>query len=411
MRILIYWEQESWGGVDTQLLELLSTWPSSDDKFVLVVNQGNAGFERLQNEFSSLENVSCQIINSYSHNELNRRLREVKFSHFLRILLYFIQPLTYLISIQIFIRIFREMENFDVLLSNNGGYPAAWGCICALEAARKLGINNRFLLIHHSATNPAPFMGWYEQIIDRRVTRLCNTIVCVSQATKRFLLLRRNIDDELVRIRVIKNDIKLSKDIVKDKPVDIRKSIDLLENEYIVGMAGRITPYKGHEDLIFALSRLPYEDQKRLRVVFIGTCDSSHEESRLKSLSTKLGVIDRVHFTGYVKGKLINVIDQLDLLVVATKSFEGFGLTLIEAMRTGVPILATNVGAIPEIINLENGVLVPPNSPEDISTALADFLDNNLSWQERADNAQRSLANSQYDMAIDYRRLFLECSV
>jgi glycosyltransferase involved in cell wall biosynthesis len=410
MRILIYWEQESWGGVDVQLLELLSTWHVHDDEFVLVVNKGNTGFERLQSKFESIKNVHCEIIKSYSHNELNRRVRNIKYSRFLTIILHFLQPLTYCLTVRMMSKFIKSKGDFDLLLVDNGGYPAAWGCICALEAGKKAGIENCFLLVHHAATISAPFMGWFERMIDRKVTRLCNAIICISQATKQALLLRRWINDEEVRMRVIHNDIKLNPNSDVNTIFDIRKKIKVVENEYIIGIAGRITPYKGHEDLIFALSRLSLSEQQRIRLVFTGDCEPLCEQNRLIGLASKLGVSERVHFMGYVQGSPVDIITQFDLLVVATKSFEGFGLTLIEAMRMGVPILTTNVGAIPEVVNSENAMLVPPDSPRHMAEALSSFLNDNPTWQKRANIARERLLLNKVDMASEYRRLFLECS-
>ncbi|MBK9444594.1 MAG: hypothetical protein IPO00_00030 [Betaproteobacteria bacterium] len=171
MRVLVYWEQESWGGVDTHLLELLRTWPARDDEIVLLVNEGNVGFERLKDRFSSLPHVRCASFRSYSHNELNRRLRGPGPLRFLAKLLHFIQPLTYFIAVRRLHNAFRRLGAFDLLLADNGGYPAAWGTISAIEAGARAGIRARLLLVHHSARPPAPFMGMFERLVDSRLMR------------------------------------------------------------------------------------------------------------------------------------------------------------------------------------------------------------------------------------------------
>ncbi len=409
MRILIYWEQESWGGVDTHLLELLSTWPVPDDEIVLMVNKGNRGFARLRESFAKLPYVRCVEVVSWSHNELNRRCRESRLLRHAPKLLHFLQPLTYWLSVRRLQRQFAREGDFDLLLADNGGYPAAWGTICALEAGARAGIGARLMLVHHAAVSAAPFMGWFEQLVDRRVTRLATAVVCVSQATRQALLDRRWFDDEALRIRVIYNGITLDPKPSADPVLDIRAAAGAGPDDRLIGIAGRVSAYKGQEDLIFALARMTPADRQRVRLVVIGSGDPPGELERLQRAASSLGVGKQVHFLGYVPGRAVDIIAQLDLLVVATRSFEGFGLTLIEAMSVGVPVLATRVGAIPEFVHPDVGVLVSPGNPLELAAALTDFVGDPAPWQQRATLAQQRLLQNKVDMASEYRQLFLEC--
>ena len=319
------------------------------------------------------------------------------------------QPVTYGLAVR---RLRRQIEAegaFDLLLANNGGYPAAWGTICAIEAGAKAGVTARVLLVHHSAMPAAPFMGWFEQLVDRRVTRLANAVVCVSQATRQALLNRRWLDDAELRIRVIYNGITLNREASAEPVLDIRAAVGAGPSERLVGIAGRVSPYKGQEDLIFALARMAPAERYQIRLVVIGSGDPPDELERLRHVGATLGVENQVHFLGYVPGRPVDIIAQLDLLVVATRSFEGFGLTLIEAMSVGVPVLATAVGAIPEFVHPDIGVLVPPGDPKELAAALAAFVADPAPWQQRAVLAQQRLLESKTDMAREYRQLFVEC--
>ena len=409
MRILVYWEQESWGGVDTHLLELLRTWPDRDDEIVLLVNEGNLGFDRLKDCFESLPHVRCESFRSYSHNELSRRLRASGWPRFLSRLLHFAQPLTYFVSVRRLHKTFCRLGAFDLLLADNGGYPAAWGTISAIEAGARAGIRARLLLIHHSAKPPAAFMGMFERMVDSRLMRFASSVVCVSHATRGELLRHRWIDEAAVRIRVIHNGISPDDRLSPQAAADIRSRIGINDDVRLIGIVGRIDPYKGHEDLIFALARLASEQRGRLHLVVLGSPGAEDEIPRLQRIAYNLGVESNVKFLGYVEGKPVDLIAQLDLLVVATRSFEGFGLTLIEAMSVGVPVLATRVGAIPEFVHEGNGVLVRPASPLELAVALADFIDDPLPWQKRAEVARKELDAQRVSMADEYRRLFLEC--
>jgi glycosyltransferase involved in cell wall biosynthesis len=409
VRILVYWEQESWGGVDSHLLELLRTWPNQKDEIVLLVNEGNIGFERLKANFSSLPYVRCVLHKSYSHNEISRRLRGFKRPRFFSWFLYFALPLTYFISVYRQSKVFRRLGKFDALLSDNGGYPAAWGAISAIEAAAKAGIKARLLLIHHSATSPGPLMRLFEWIVDVRLMRYASALVCVSHATRAELLKRRWIDEATVRIRVIHNSISLEAESVPQAVENIR-AITLTDTKiFLIGIVGRIEPYKGHEDLIFALARLTPKQREKIRLVVIGSSTSTNEVPRLNRIARNLGVADNLQFLGYLEGRPVDLIAQLDLLVVATRSFEGFGLTLIEAMSVNTPVLATRVGAIPQFVNENNGLLVAPASPAELADALVQFIEEPQPWRRRAEVAREMIKVKQIVMAHEYRRLFIEC--
>jgi glycosyltransferase involved in cell wall biosynthesis len=408
MRILIYWEQDSWGGVDTHLLELLSTWPAPDDEIVLMVNEGNAGFIRLQASFVALPNVRCASVPSRSHNELTRCWQQRPLlRHFSR-LLHFIQPLTYWLYVRQLQAYFEKLGKFDILLGNNGGYPAAWGTLCALEAGAKAGIDTRILLVHHAATSPGPFMWWYEQLMDRRVSRTATAMICVSWATRAALLARRWLDDHIVRIRVIHHGISIGSTLSAGEAPDLRLAAGAAREDLLVGIVGRVEPYKGQDDLIFALAQMDPIHRARIRLLVIGAGEAV-ELKRLKRVATNLGVQDRVHFLGYMPGRPVDLIAQMDVLAMVTRNFEGFGLTLAEAMAVGTPVLATRVGAIPEFVDESTGVLINPGAPPEIAAALTDFVARPDEWSRRAAVARHRSETRIVSMAADYRRLFVEC--
>lgn len=407
MRIAIYWEQESWGGVDAHLQELLSTWPDPGDEFVLFYNEGNQGFARIQKELAQISNLRCISVLSCAHNELSRRIRAWRSIAWLRHALHVLQPLSFVWMVSRLRRTFEKAGTFDLLLADDGAYPAAWGCLSALFAARQAGIPARVLLVHHAAAPPALFMGWFEILIDRYVSRVASKIICVSQATRNTILEKRRINDEEVSLSVIHNGVRTQSSSPSAQAYDVRQAVrggkDLL-----IGIVGRVEPYKGQEDMIFAAARLTREVLERIRIVMIGGGEQAHME-RLRRLASQLGVGDRVHLLGYIPGASNELIKQLDLLVVATRSFEGFGLTLVEAMREGTPILATRVGAIPEFVDERTGYLIPPASPGSMARAFADFVQCQAVWMARAKTAKEQSDAIQLQMAAEYRKTFLEC--
>ena len=135
------------------------------------------------------------------------------------------------------------------------------------------------------------------------------------------------------------------------------------------------------------------DDQELAQLKFLIIGKGAEEEvSYLKSLMNREAVAEAVCFTGYVEGDSQSIIEQLDLMLVLTVDFEGFGLTLAEAMSVDVPVLATKVGAIPEFIFHEkNGFLINPRNKDELIIGLRNFLSNQKEWKERAKVAKNSI--------------------
>lgn len=404
MRILIYLEQESWGGVDTHLLSLLTDWPDKSDRITLVSNENNKGFERKREHYDALDNVSTATVDSLSHNLLLSKWRQHKMLRAIAPVLHFLQPVTYLLGANRFVRRIKTFGQFDVALSINGGYPAAWGTISFLEAARIVGIESRFLLVHHAATKPLPFMNWFEQIIDRRLSLLANALITVSRATHQSLVINRYLKDEQLHLPVIHNQVtKISDD---NAAIDLRDTIDARDNHIVIGVMGRIESYKGHADLIVGISGLEPLKRDRVKLAIFGTGDDA-EIKRLKSLARRFHVEENVCWMGFVDGEPSKIINQMDLLAMVTRSFEGYGLTIVEAMHAGTPVIATDVGAVREFVNEANGTLIPPCDPQAITSALNEFFDSPELFQKRSVVARRQVAGNASEMATSYRRLML----
>lgn len=173
----------------------------------------------------------------------------------------------------------------------------------------------------------------------------------------------------------------------------------------LVGMVGRIERYKGHEDLIEGISFLPENYQKNIKLVFIGP-GSNEEISRLQHLAEYLNVADSILFTGYISGSTQDLIKQLDLLSVMTKDFEGFGLTIGEAMCAGTPVMATKVGAVTEFINERVATLMSPESPFEAGIVLKELIEKRDIFSNKAELASQHIKKySGEHMAARFQKI------
>jgi glycosyltransferase involved in cell wall biosynthesis len=147
-------------------------------------------------------------------------------------------------------------------------------------------------------------------------------------------------------------------------PKDPSNTMDVAERCRI-GVASRLVPVKGIRDLIAAIAQMNSEGT----LVDLEIAGSGADEKSLRQYAVELGVADRVFFAGWVA-------DPFDAMrhwsVYAQPSHaEGLGISVLEAMAAGLPVVATAVGGIPEVvIEGETGFLVPPGDVVSLAESL-----------------------------------------
>ncbi len=144
--------------------------------------------------------------------------------------------------------------------------------------------------------------------------------------------------------------------------------------ERVVGLLGRIDPWKGQKEFLLAsekvLAVLP-----DIKFVIAGQSDRENKEyeQELRGLVQKRGMGEKVIFTGFIKDTP-SFLSCLDLFVMPSYH-EAFGMVLIEAMAMGIPVIGTKAGGVPEIIeDGQNGLLVPPREVDSLAEAMKKLL-------------------------------------
>lgn len=340
-KILIYYEQKSYGGVDTHLAQLINNWPECNDRIIIVSNRENVGLEFFEKQLKIPVFKVIKIdgvFDSLGH-EKNKIYR----------ILYFV-----LYQIK-FLLIFSKLLNKlapDILISNNGGFPGGFTCWLAsiLGRTRKGTRNNTFLLVHHAPPDKrgrgwlyASFLVWLNQYLEIPV-------ITVSKASKCAL----ELQTPLKNIHVIYNGLERR---LKGKSYDFRSKWGIEDDKIIIGMIGPIDPHKGHATILDVFHLSKYLKQSAHFVVVGSGREvlTSELKAKVKACELKAEVI----FTGFMEEDSNDIISGFDILVMPTIDFEGFGYSMAEAMLSGIPVVASRVGAIPEIIvDGESGYLV-----------------------------------------------------
>ena len=150
---------------------------------------------------------------------------------------------------------------------------------------------------------------------------------------------------------------------------EARRRLQLAPDALVVGVVGNLTPKKDHETLIRAFA-LMTDDQPEARLVIIG---GGPREQHLRACGRQYGVAAKLVLTG-VRDDVSQLLAGFDLFAMSSLH-EGLSIALIEALAAGLPIVATRVGGIPElIVDGRHGLLVPPRDPVAFCSAMSRVL-------------------------------------
>lgn len=235
----------------------------------------------------------------------------------------------------------------------------------------------RWLCMPHISTEHGDVS--MKQTISSRVKyaliSLCSrSIVCVSDAVKeenyRVVPLRR-------KLRTVYNGIHF----MESCESTFRRESGIPQGAVLIGNVGNLYPVKGQKYLIRAFAELLRRGSADVYLVLVGR---GGEQENLRSLVGDLGIPEgRVLFTGF-RDDIENILNAMDLYVQPSLS-EGHPIAVLEAMSLGIPVIASAVGGVPEVIGQNRfGTLAVPGSWEDIYRAMREFTCDNGCFRERA---------------------------
>jgi len=286
---------------------------------------------------------------------------------------------------------------------------------CFVAAISSLGLKIPIISSWHGNYHPStlvqkirsPFIELLIRFLFRYIVK---EIVTVSNYSKE-LLFQKSIPPNKINCiyngipPLLNNNSQIKNNTSQAKK--IRQQIKIPSNFLLIGTACRLNAVKG---LKCFLQSIPFVIRTNTRIRFIIWGDGP-EKKILKSIALSLGIEKYLIFPGF-RADIQCCLKALDIFVMSS-FVENFSIGLLEAMRAGLPIIATNVGGNPEAIeHNKQGILIPPANPVALSQAILMLAENEEKRTMFGEEAKKRYYNefTSDRMACETAKWFLFCA-
>lgn len=261
------------------------------------------------------------------------------------------------------LRLQRLLESLAPDLLCAHGYKAS---IMGWWAARKMGIP--IIGFSRGYTSESLRVDFYERF-ERWVLPRLDGIICVSEGQKRRLW---DLGIRNPKMWVVHNAVEVDESGVEDQErlkAEALARLGIPDHMKVMVAAGRLSREKGHRSLVEALALLGDARPEWLLLI----CGEGPCREDLEKQARRLGVLERCWFLGF-RQDIKEIFQAMDLLVLPSLT-EGLPNVILEAFACGKPVVATNVGGVPEVVDEGvSGLLVPPGRADLLARAIEILL-------------------------------------
>jgi glycogen(starch) synthase len=231
------------------------------------------------------------------------------------------------------------------------------------EGLRKLNTNEKFMLEFNSLLRSS----------EKKLMKRSNALIAVSTYTKEELTEFYDIAEE--KIHVIYNGVDVEKFKPNKDRAGLRRELGLEEEQKIILFVGRLYRRKGLDTLLQSIPKV-IQNFKDVKFVISGEGFKQNKEKLLK-LTKKLNIANSVSFVGYFPDEKLPGLYAASDVFVLPALYENFPFAILEAQATGLPVISTRVGGIPELVtNNKNGLLVEPANSDQLTETMISLLQN-----------------------------------
>lgn len=257
-------------------------------------------------------------------------------------------------------------------------------------AAKKLFFKDIFLIFHeHGKIFRDGFV--YSNLLNAAKTEV-NTYIAISDATAKKLQETAKIYKEKIYTiinYVDCNHFNVDQIIKYDRAIQ-RKKLGIDSTDFVIGFAARTVERKGWKDLLLAVNRLKHTN---IKAVIAG---SGPDENKLQHLISQYNLEEHVRYIGFIEDILM-LYSSIDSFIIPSH-WEPLGITALEAQSCGVPVLASNVEGLNEIVrDMETGILFEAKDYEQIAEKILLLAEDDQLRNELIQNGLENAFNHSLD--------------
>lgn len=251
-----------------------------------------------------------------------------------------------------------------------------WTCIDAIIGARLAGVPVVIHGEHGRGASDPDGTNRFRRGVRRLLNPLVTHFVTVSRDLAHWLA--SDVGIPSAKITHIYNGVDTDTYSPRDQH-EARRALGLPEARFVIGTVGRLDPVKDHRGLVEAFGRVAQRHDARLLIVGDGPCRAD-----LEHLVNELALSSRVHLIGE-RDDIPQVLRALDIFTLPSLG-EGISNAILEAMATGLPVVATRVGGNPELVHDGvTGFLVARRSTDALASALHRYMEDPLLIRRHGD--------------------------
>lgn len=260
----------------------------------------------------------------------------------------------------IYVSKFLTENHYDIVHSHL--FPSQYW----VSVARKFSSNKQLKLVttEHNTSNgrrgKKPF--YY---MDKYIYGGYEKIICISEGTEKEL--HSWVKETSVKSHIIENGINIEK-FKESRPLRKEELVpNYKDGDILIVMTARLTEQKDHTTVIEAAVGLP----TNYHILFVG---DGEKRSEYEKMVKEKNIEQRVHFLG-MRSDVDQIMKTCDAFVLSSH-FEGFGLVAVEAMASGLPVIASNVTGLAEVVG-DAGVLFNQGNAEELRESIINICENN----------------------------------
>ena len=332
MKIGFFLENNKAGGMDTFVKNLLNNWPHKKDELVLFSNHNHPGLKYLKAYFRNFKNVRIKTYKSLDKNIIKKNnLIIYKIIKYLNNIFIFNKRINY------FTIIFKKLK-IDRMFIIQGGYPGGQSGTASIFACSKLSNKKPWFNFHNFAIKRKK-IDIFRKYIDYQIKNKISGFVSVSKFCTKSIDIRKDFKN--LAKKTIYNGLEISRIINKNKnKKKNKKIINLL-------MLGVYEERKGH-DFLFKSLMVLNKNYSNFKCNIYGDGTTKEIRDVLNKIPPVLK--NKIKLNKHTSN-IDLILSKSDILLVPSQELESFGYSALEAMSFKKPIVSTNCGGLPEVIN------------------------------------------------------------